>query len=442
MGVVVAARHEQLGFAVALKFMLPAALNDPSMKERFLREARAAGSLRSEHVARVTDFGTLDNGAPYIVMEFLQGNDLQEVVTRSGVLPPHEAVQYVMQACKGMEEAHALGIVHRDLKPQNLFLTHRPDGTPLVKVLDFGISKLGGQEHSLSVTSTSAMMGSPLYMAPEQMRSSKNVDARADIYSLGVILYQLVTGQVPNPADTLGELFERVFTRPTPPPRLHRPELAPELEDVIMRCLAKTPEGRFQNVGQLVSALAPFAADPSASLLGTHRASSGPVLSAEASSQGSSLGRTTGAVSSATPELPGVRRRRTMLGITAAAIALVGASFVVMFLGKGTSTVSPRATVAANSAVTASPMPSALGWPAVSLPPSPLETPSAAAALATGAPSSPSASSSSVPRPAGAPPGVARPRPAAAATPAAASGGKATPAAAPQGSVDVFNRPD
>jgi serine/threonine-protein kinase len=265
MGVVVAARHEQLGVSVALKFMLPEALGDASMKERFLREAQAAGRLRSEHVARVMDFGTLPDGAPYIVMEYLSGSDLHDLLAQSGTLAPHEAALYVVQACKAMQEAHGQGIIHRDLKPQNLFLTHRPDGTPLVKVLDFGISKLTGPESSLSVTSSSAMMGSPLYMAPEQIRSSKKVDARADIYSLGAILYQLLTGQVPIPAETLGELFEHVFTRPTTPPRALRPELPAELDAVVMRCLAKSPDDRFQSVDEMALALTPFI-DPRRSL--------------------------------------------------------------------------------------------------------------------------------------------------------------------------------
>jgi serine/threonine protein kinase len=258
MGVVVAARHEQLGFPVALKFMLPAALHNEAAKERFLREARAAGRLRGEHVARVMDFGTLDNGAPYIVMEFLEGTDLQGVLAQAGRLAPHEAVEYVLQACKAMDEAHGQGIVHRDLKPQNLFLTRRPDGTPLVKVLDFGISKVVEGEQALSMTSTSAIMGSPLYMAPEQIRSAKNVDARSDIYSLGVILYQLMSGALPVEAETLGELFERVFTQSIPPLGARVPEVAPDLEAVVMRCLAKDPAGRFPSIAQLAAALRPF----------------------------------------------------------------------------------------------------------------------------------------------------------------------------------------
>jgi serine/threonine-protein kinase len=259
MGVVVAAHHVQLGFRVALKFMLPSAAQHDVMRERFVREARAAGRLRGEHIARIMDFGVLENGAPYIVMEFLEGSDLDQLLRQRGRLPVHEAVDYVLQACKGMEEAHAQGIVHRDLKPQNLFLTRRPDGTPLVKVLDFGISKLADLEgQPLSMTASSAMMGSPLYMSPEQLRSSKSVDHRSDIYSLGAVLYQLVTAAVPVPAETIPELVERMLTGSILAPSQHAPEIDREFESVVMRCLARDPGQRYQSVAELVGALAPF----------------------------------------------------------------------------------------------------------------------------------------------------------------------------------------
>jgi Protein kinase domain len=281
MGVVVSARHEQLGFRVAVKFMLPMAVQDAGMRDRFLREARAAGRLRGEHVARVMDFGTLDDGAPYIVMEFLEGSDLQDVLAARGPLPVPEAVDYLLQACKAMEEAHEQGIVHRDLKPQNLFLTRRPDGTPLVKVLDFGISKLVEPEaQSMSMTSSTAIMGSPLYMAPEQLRSSKNVDARADVYSLGVILYQLTSGALPIEASTLAELFEHVFMRTVQPLRERVPTISPEFDAVVMRCLAKEPSARFQSVPELASALASV---PRGSVHGVQPIPAGQTAAADAS---------------------------------------------------------------------------------------------------------------------------------------------------------------
>jgi len=255
MGQVVAARHEQLGVLFALKLMLPSVVADETLRERFLREARAAASLRSENVARVTDFGVLTEGTPYIVMEYLEGMDLMGLLTARGTLPPAEAVGYVLQTCKAMDEAHRNGIVHRDLKPQNLFLTTRADGTPLVKVLDFGISKLVGPHAGPSMTLSAMMMGSPLYMSPEQLRSAKNVDARTDIYSLGVILYQLLCGRPPVEAETFGELAERVFGGVIAPLRSLAPRVSAPLEAVVMRCLAKKPEDRFASVAELATAL-------------------------------------------------------------------------------------------------------------------------------------------------------------------------------------------
>src|SRR5262249_14344305 len=161
---------------------------EPVLMQRFLREARAVAQLRTEHVCRVHDVGRLDGGAPFIVMEVLVGEDLAELVKRRGPLPPAEAAQDGLQACQAMAEAHSRGIVHRDLKPQNLFLTERADGSPLVKVLDFGVAKAAD---NLEATTASALLGSPVYMAPEQMQRSADVDARADQYALGTVLYVL-----------------------------------------------------------------------------------------------------------------------------------------------------------------------------------------------------------------------------------------------------------
>src|SRR5580693_7216018 len=167
----------------------------PEYVARFEREARTAVKIKSEHVARVIDVGQLESGSPYMVMEYLEGEDLQGWLEKQGRLPIERAVDFLLQACEAIAEAHAMGIVHRDLKPANLFCIRRPDGTLSIKVLDFGISKAAGA--SMGMTSTQAVMGSPLYMSPEQMGSSKGVDARSDIWALGVILFELVTGRVP-----------------------------------------------------------------------------------------------------------------------------------------------------------------------------------------------------------------------------------------------------
>jgi serine/threonine-protein kinase len=259
MGVVVLAKHLQLDQSVALKFMHTKTGLPPEAVTRFLREARAVAKLRGEHVARVLDVDTLADGTPYIVMEYLEGRDLATRLDE-GPVPPMEAVDYVIQTCVGLAEAHAQGIVHRDLKPANLFLTRTPDGTPLVKVLDFGVSKLRADEDGqTSTTRTGTVMGSPLFMPPEQARSSKDVDGRADIWSLGAVLYKLITQRPPFLADNMADLFAEILHRPHVPITEHAPDVSPGLAAVIDRCLAKLPSDRYATLGDLALALGPFA---------------------------------------------------------------------------------------------------------------------------------------------------------------------------------------
>jgi serine/threonine-protein kinase len=269
MGVVVAATHLQLGQLVALKFMLKQALQFADNVARFEREARAAVRLRSDHVAKVTDVGRLDDGAPYMVMEFLEGEDLDRYMRRYGPLPIQTAVDFLLQASEAIAEAHSLGIVHRDLKPKNLFLTQRLNGEPLVKVLDFGVSKVAGADE-LSLTQTTQVLGSPSYMSPEQLRASRDVDGRTDIWALGAILYELLTGSVPFPATTLTQLTAMVVSDPPRPIESLRQDIPDEMRQIIMRCLEKKPEARFQTVADLAAALSPFAS-PSAVALATQR---------------------------------------------------------------------------------------------------------------------------------------------------------------------------
>jgi serine/threonine-protein kinase len=261
MGVVAVATHVQLGQRVAIKFLNDEAMRDADVMARFDREARASVQLKSEHVARVLDVGVSESGAPYMVMEFLEGQDLANVIESGVILPPPIAVDYVMQACEAIAEAHRLGIVHRDLKPANLFLTQRVDGRPLVKVLDFGISKLQGSgAQDTKLTSTTAVIGSPSYMSPEQLRASRDVDQRGDIWSLGVILFELLSGTLPFEAMNVMELCMRVASDPVPRVETRKPDLPPGLGDVIAHCLEKDPNRRFQNVADLVMALEPFQA--------------------------------------------------------------------------------------------------------------------------------------------------------------------------------------
>jgi hypothetical protein len=269
MGVVVAARHVHLDEHVAIKLMLPEiAARGGELVSRFMREGRAAVKIRSEHVARVTDVGLLDNGTPYLVME--------QVLDADGPLAVEHALDFVLQASEAIAEAHSLGIVHRDLKPANLFLAHRADGSACVKVLDFGISKMARGAGESGVTRTQATMGSPLYMSPEQVMSAGNVDARADIWSLGVIVYQLVTGKLPFDAESMGQLVFKVVQQPPRPIRDLLPDVHPVLEAAVMRCLAKDRGARFQTIGELAVALGPAAPERSqlsiqriARLLGT-----------------------------------------------------------------------------------------------------------------------------------------------------------------------------
>jgi eukaryotic-like serine/threonine-protein kinase len=257
MGVVVAATHVQLNTRVALKFLLPAALSNGQVIERFAREARAAVQIQSEHVARVTDVGTLPSGSPYMVMEYLEGVDLAAAIEKGGPMPIARAVGYILQACEAIAEAHALGIVHRDLKPANLFLARRAGRDSIVKVLDFGISKTNETGPS-GLTRTSAVMGSPYYMAPEQMMSSRDVDPRADLWAIGVILYELLTGAPPFVADTMPEIVYLVTQRDPLPVRDKRPDVPPALADAIARCLQRAPAQRFANIAELAVALVPF----------------------------------------------------------------------------------------------------------------------------------------------------------------------------------------
>ncbi|APR77188.1 Serine/threonine-protein kinase pkn3 [Minicystis rosea] len=260
MGMVVAAMHLSLEKRVALKLLLPELMQTPELVARFAREAKAASRIEGEHVAKVLDTGHFENGVPFMVMEYLEGSDLAQLIKQRGALPPADAIEYVLQACEAIAEAHVAGIVHRDLKPANLFLTRRADGSPCVKVLDFGISKIAlASDQGQGMTQTSAMMGSPNYMAPEQLKSARNVDARTDIWSLGIILQELLTGEVAFKADTVPELYISILQAPPIPLRSRRPDAPPAMEAVIMRCLEKEPARRFASVSELAQALAEFA---------------------------------------------------------------------------------------------------------------------------------------------------------------------------------------
>jgi serine/threonine-protein kinase len=258
MGAVVAAEHVGLGDQVAVKFLNPKMLGDVAFVERFIREARVTARIKNEHVVRVFDVGSTDGGLPFIAMELLDGEDLGHVSAR-GPLPIPLAVDCVLQAMVGLLHAHSAGVTHRDIKPSNLWLTRRSDGAPFVKVLDFGISKLvetGSEDARL--TDTRSVFGSPSYMSPEQVRSAKRVDPRADVWALGVVLFELLTQKLPFEADSVHGILAAIVADAPIPLRALRPDAPAELEVAVLGLLEKNPDARATLVDTAVK-LRPFA---------------------------------------------------------------------------------------------------------------------------------------------------------------------------------------
>jgi eukaryotic-like serine/threonine-protein kinase len=258
MGLVVAARHLRLRERVAIKLLLPHAVSKAGAAERLVREARAVVRIASPHVARVLDVDVLPTGEPFIVMEYVEGTTLADMLERGGPLPYPVAALYVLQACRALEHAHALGVVHRDIKPANLMVTLDAEGAPCVKILDFGISKIAAEE--MTLTSTTALLGSPAYMSPEHLLSAKTVDHRTDVWAIGVLLYKLVTGHKPFEADSLPLLCMRITTKEPARPRALDPSLPEGFEEIILRCLEKDRAARYQDMRSLALDLEPFAA--------------------------------------------------------------------------------------------------------------------------------------------------------------------------------------
>jgi serine/threonine-protein kinase len=410
MGMVVSAMHIHLDERVAIKFLLPEALGNPEAVARFGREARAAVKIKSEHVARVIDVGALESGAPYMVMELLRGRDLGQQLRETGALPLPLAVEYVLQACEALAEAHAIGIVHRDLKPANLFLTMRADGSPCVKVLDFGISKVAvpsGSGSDMGMTRTQAIMGSPLYMSPEQMASARDVDQRSDVWAVGTVLYELITGRVPFEAETMPQLCTMILHREPPPLRSIRPELPEAIEGVIMRCLRKDRAQRYPNVGALARDLAAFAPDAgprSAERISRVLSSSG-MSSTELSS--SNLDAHTAASNTGSQAWGGTQVSRGNRAVWLGLLAAAGLIAVAVVVWQGSR---PDAAPAPDVSAAAAPKPPAeVATPAGAPPPALAPAPLATSGSEMSADAPPAASSASTkpqvpPRPAGSKP--------------------------------------
>jgi len=258
MGRVFAAHHEVLDQRIALKFLFPEVAERPNVVERFLREAKAAAKLKSDHVARVMDAGTSEDGLPFLVMECLEGADLMELVKLNGAMPEDEVVDIMVQTLEAIAHAHAGGLVHRDLKPSNIFLAAMPDGTNVVKVLDFGIAKsIASRGEEVATLTGQNIMGSPAYMSPEQIRNARTVDVRSDIWSLGVVMFELVTGKLPFTFEGVGELLAAVLEQAPLPARARNPQVSEPIEKIISRALRRERDKRYQSAAEFARALAP-----------------------------------------------------------------------------------------------------------------------------------------------------------------------------------------
>ena len=438
MGAVFAAQHMLLNQRVAVKLLLGELVSSQEATARFMNEARAAAKIQGDHVARVLDIGQLPTGTPYMVLEYLEGSDLAGILHQRGVLSVPEVADYALQALDALAQAHAAGIVHRDLKPANLFLAKRHDGSSVVKVLDFGISKnlapLTGTPQGM--TQTRALLGSPEYMSPEQLRTPRGVDARTDIWSMGVILYELLTGRMPFAGEALGELFLQIMEGTPPPARSVRPDIPAALDAAITRCLSRDPSARFQNVKELADVLRVFASDQMRAMLAARQSSPGvatagalaatqPMLSS--ANTAAPWANTGGGTDDGAGRLDGKRGR--VVGIVAASVLalMVGVIGASVLMRRAMHPDPPAAGI--GLAIDSAPTPALTGTATTA--PSTEAAPSDAATVAT-SPSPPTQVS-----PPASPRASAGPKPAAAAV--VASPPAAAPAPPPAGPVKSCN---
>jgi eukaryotic-like serine/threonine-protein kinase len=410
VGVVYAAQHLELDERVALKFLRTESLRNADLVRRFAREAKAAVSIKSEHVARIMDVGAdEDTGAPFIVMEYLEGMDVSSALKIHGVFSLTDVAEYTLHVCDALAIAHAKGIVHRDIKPENLFLTATQHARSLksVKVLDFGISKvaLTGKVSSanLALERTVHLMGTPLYMSPEQVRSTGDVDLRSDIWSLGMVIYEMLTGTTAFQATSLPELCAAILERGVVPLREHRDDVPEGMARVVERCLQKDPALRFQNVGALASAMLPFApkrarvcAERAISVL--HEAgiaepelrvhSTLPPPSHEAIVVGAEITRQVRALPAASSAPVQASAASTEPGRPRSRAILVGAGVVAVALGIAAFALLGHHGPAPSSAATSSPTPDPVSTAGVSAPapPTAIQVPSSPASAVVTAP--------------------------------------------------------
>jgi serine/threonine-protein kinase len=429
MGEVYEAQHSIIGRRFAIKFLHPLLAGNSEVVARFQREAQAAGGLENENIAAVVDAGTADDGAPYLVMEYLDGEDLAHLLVRGGPLPVPRAAYIVIQACRGLAAAHGRGIVHRDLKPENLFICKRNDGSDLVKVLDFGIAKLHTGRAGTGLTQTGTTMGTPFYMSMEQARGAKEVDQRTDIYALGVILYEILSGAKPHPGESYNEILYHVLTQEPAPLDSVRSGLPSGLSPVVQKAMAREAADRYASVADLMEELILFAGravTPLRSQVGLAAVQGATIQSPV------SLPAMAVSVPTPPPEEPVTRpargRSRVVVWASSAAV-LVLLVAMGLWLGLHREPRRQAATAAPTALPAAAPVLDPVAAPAPAPAPPPVPTPTPAPAAADTPP--PAAKIESPPgRPPGRPPGQRLSKRAAlTATPAA--DGKVSPAIVP-----------
>lgn len=390
MGSVYEARHDLIGRRFAVKFLHAELASHPEILARFRREAQAAGSLENENIAAVTDFGSSPDGAPYIVMEFLEGEDVAKTLARFGPMSIQRAAHILIQVCRGLFAAHGRGIVHRDLKPENLLLQQRGDGQDLVKILDFGIAKLKSTEGPQNQTRTGITLGTPYYMPPEQARGQKELDERADIYALGVILFELLSGRKPHDGENYNSILYSILMQAAPRIETFRSDLPPDLAAIVHRAMAADPNDRFQTVSELSQALAPYTGRSITPAPTLGHAST--VMAPPAASQRSTSTRAPVAL---TPSMPystatPVPRSNAGLFIGLAAVLVAGVGGAAWFFTR-TPTVAetaPSAAPVVAAVAQPTPVPSLAPTP-VAPPPEPPAPEAAASTSASAAPAAP-----------------------------------------------------
>ena len=324
MGAVYEARHRLIGRRLAVKFLHSHYVTSEEVLTRFQREAQAAAQIGHENIIDVTDMGQTPEGAPFLVMEYLDGVDLRDLLAEAGILPLEQAAHIMTQALSALQSAHDAGIIHRDLKPENIYLIEKSDRKEYVKLLDFGISKFKTMEGegAKALTQTGTVLGTPYYMSPEQARGDQNIGPKSDVYAMGVILFQMLTGKLPFDAPNYNALLIKILTEDPPDPLSLNPELPVDIVDTIKIAMARETVDRFQDCSEFRQRLAPYVPGSTGSYQTKMTAASRSAIRAALSSNTTPLDMTrSGGVASPKRRLP------LVLGLTVAAAAAAAAVF-------------------------------------------------------------------------------------------------------------------